>query len=206
MEPIALEHAQIKLQKAERSLDRLKEADNFKDAEEAWSDFLLAAATIYSKFEQGSKGNNKSQEWYGRKKKERKDDPLLRYLHQARNSDEHGIERVVARGGNKTGFGGHPLKFGERVPVTIKALDKNMQPFNTPETTSDGFLDGPSLRLVTVHDRRYGDHCDPPMQHLGKQIEPADNFVYGVGFLGLTYFKSLVAEAASLFSNPTPMP
>jgi hypothetical protein len=62
------------------------------------------------------KPNAKSRAWYDLKNKERKDDPLLRYLQQAQNSEEQGIERVVASEGNSRDLpDGRPLKFGERV-------------------------------------------------------------------------------------------
>ena len=115
MDPNAVEQAQVRLRKAEKALEALKEADGYEAAEDAWTDFLLAASTIYTKLEQGSKSNNRSSGWFSRKKKERKDDPLLKYLHRARNSDEHGIERIDERGGNKHDLmTGEKLKFNER--------------------------------------------------------------------------------------------
>src|SRR5690606_27755019 len=116
MDPQAVEQAKIRLKKAETAIARLKSADSFEQAEDAWTDFLSATSTIYSKLEQGAKVNGKSSAWFGRKKKERKDDPLLRYLHYARNSDEHGVQRLVERRtkGDRPLFGGAPLKFGEK--------------------------------------------------------------------------------------------
>jgi hypothetical protein len=88
MNPSAVLQAKQRLLKLEKALSALRSATTVEDAEEAWTDFLLAASTIYSKLEQGSKGYAKTEPWFGKKKKERKDDPLLRYLHYARNSDE----------------------------------------------------------------------------------------------------------------------
>ena len=51
---------------------------DFAHAEEAWTDFLLAASTIYTKLEQGAKTSGQSAAWFGRKKKQRRDDPVLR--------------------------------------------------------------------------------------------------------------------------------
>jgi hypothetical protein len=182
MEPLAVEQAKTRLQKAEKSLEALRIASNYEEAEEAWSDFLTAASALYSKLEQGSKSNGKSAGWYGRKKHERRKDQLLRYLHHARNSNEHGVERVVARlPGNKFGFKGRPMKFGEREPVKIQRIDDKRQPIGDQV---DGFLDGPSLRLVRVHDTIYDDYFDPPEEHLGTKIGLADKTPLGVGSLG----------------------
>ncbi len=97
MNPIALEQTKDGLRRAERAMAALEAADSYQAAEDAWTDFLLPASSICSKLEQGTKAPSPSQGWFGRKKKERRDDPLLRYLHFAWNSDEHGVERVVSR-------------------------------------------------------------------------------------------------------------
>jgi hypothetical protein len=194
MDPAAVDQAKVRLQKAEKALQELQVATNYDEAESAWIDFLVAASTIYSKLQQGAKPNATSRAWYDIKKTERKNDPLLRYLHQARNSEEHGIERVVARGGNPRDLpDGRPLKFGERVAKKIQIYDKdNKTPMGEP---MDAYLYGPSVGLVRVHDRRSNTHYDPPMQHLGQAISLDDNHIHGIGTIGLNYLKGIVAEA-----------
>lgn len=196
MDARAVEQAKEQLERAEQALETLKAADDYKPAERAWADFILAASTVYSKLEQGAKSDGKSNGWFGRKKKERKDDPLLRYLHFARNGEEHGIDRVVARvAGNKTGFKEKLLKFGERIPVKVRTVDKNRTPTG-PEV--DASLDGPSIKLVRVYDRRFNDHCDPPKEHLGERVSYSGTVPSQVGELGLAYLKALVGEAEAL--------
>jgi hypothetical protein len=193
-----VEQAKTKLRKAEKAFDALKAADSYETAEEAWSDFLQAASTIYSKLEQGSKSKGTSAGWYGRKKKERKDDQLLRYLHYARNSDEHGIERVAARGGNqRDAITNHPLKFNERREYTIAEV-RDPKTGEVKHTNLKAWLYGPSLVMIRVHDRRFNDHCDPPTEHLGNKIDLDDNSLVGIAKLGVAYLKALVAEAESL--------
>jgi len=196
MDALAVAQARGRLLKAEKSLAAFKAATKIEDAEEAWSDFLLAASTIYSKLEQGSKGHGPSQGWFGRKKKERKDDPLLRYLHFARNSDEHGIERVAATTGNNTNplQGNRKLRFNERFPVKMTQIEeKTKQPFGE---TFDAVIAGPTLKPVRVTDSRFKDYCDPPRTHMGKHISYCD-FVDGIAAVALAYLKELVAEAES---------
>jgi hypothetical protein len=113
MDPAAVQHGQTRLRKAEKAIEALKSATDFESAEEGWSDFLQAPPGIYSKLAQGANVKGSSFGWYGRKKKERKDDPLLRYLHFARNADEHGIERVVSRVHNGPFFGHKPKLVSE---------------------------------------------------------------------------------------------
>ncbi|OCK56956.1 hypothetical protein LMTR3_15200 [Bradyrhizobium sp. LMTR 3] len=195
MDAQAVEQAKERLRKADKALYALKTATCYEEAEEAWSDFLLAASTIYSKLEQGAKqAKGKSAPWFGRKKKERKDDPLLRFLHHARNSDEHGIKRVAARGGNARGMNGKPLMFNEYEECIMEYRDSVTGELKT----TPAILHGPSLQMVRVHDDRFGDYCDPPIQHLGKTIEVEDNSLIGVASLGFTFLTNLVAEAETL--------
>jgi hypothetical protein len=199
MDSTAVEQAKTRLNKAEKALEALKTATNFAEAEEAWTDFLLAAATIYSKLEQGSKSSGKSSGWFARKKKERKDDPLLRYLHHARNSDEHGIESVVSRLQQGSQIFGKNLKFGEREPVKIQKLDETTrQPIGE---AVDGFYAAATIRLVRVHDRRYNDFFDPPPTHLRKPDQYYEE-PHDVGVVGLGYLKGLISEAEALVAAP----
>lgn len=197
MDAQALDQAKGRLKRAEKAFDALRTATNYEEAEEAWSDFLLATATIYSKLEQGAKLKGKSQAWFGLKKKERKDDQLLLFLHRARNSDEHGIERVAARGGNSRDLTGKPLLFNEYREHVITSV-KDHKTGEIKAENIRAILHGPSLQMIRVHDRRFGDYCDPPMTHLGKSIDVDDNSLIGVAALGLTYLRSLVEEAEGL--------
>lgn len=191
MNPAAIEQAKNRLQKAEKALAELSAAEYFDDAEDAWSDFLLAASGVYSKLEQGAKGFPKSEPWFGREKRLRKTDPLLRYIHFARNADEHGIERVTDRSLENI-----DLKFNERRPFSAQMLDQH-----TEEPVGEKFdvvLAGPTIKLVRVHDRRFGDYADPPEMHLGKIIPFASSFPHELGQAALEYLASMIDQAEGL--------
>src|ERR1700722_15573764 len=147
MNKSAVLQAKQRLIKLEKSLAGLRAAGTTEDAEEAWTDFLLAASTIYSKLEQGAKGYRISEPWFGRKKKERRDDQLLRYLHFARNSAEHGIERVTATSPPNWLQDGRPLLFNERIPVKIQA-SANPVLGTPPGEVIDAVIAGPTLKPV----------------------------------------------------------
>jgi hypothetical protein len=195
MDAQAVEQAKGRFQRADKAFDALRTATNYDEAEDAWSDFLLAASTIYTKLEQGSKAKGSSAGWFGRKKKERKDDPLLSFLHHARNSDEHGIERVAERSGNQRDLGGKQLMFNEFREHVIKDIRDG----KTGEIKMENIpvmLHGPSLGMINVYDR--GIHYHPPTEHLGRVIDLEHNSLIGVAALGLAYFGELVAEAETL--------
>lgn len=59
-----------------------------------WSDFLIGSQRVFSKLAAASEG--KSAAWFGKIAKERGEDELLVYVHQARHADEHGLEKVAS--------------------------------------------------------------------------------------------------------------
>lgn len=198
MNPHAVKKAAVRLQRARKAHAALEAAKNFEDAEEAWTDFLLAANGFYSVLEQGSKSHGPSSGWFGRLKGKRKKDPLLKYLHFARNSDEHGVRRVTNHGGIPMYPGGESVPFGEKHEVKIQPLDENKNPIGEAQT---GFFMGPRLVAITAHDDRFSDSCDPPEEHLGQKFNFSDDPRY-IAEAALSYLESALEEAAKLPSGP----
>ncbi|MFN7305379.1 MAG: hypothetical protein ACK5TQ_02220 [Acetobacteraceae bacterium] len=117
---------------------------------------------------------------------------MLQYLHQARNTDEHGFSRVarndLAEGINKT------LKFNERVPVIVQPLsDDGKTPKGQP---MESVIAGPSARLVEVTNR--GVTFAPPAEHLGKPLPYGLDFPDAVMKAAIIYLEALIAEAEAL--------
>jgi hypothetical protein len=65
----------------------------------AWSRLLVFGNRVFTKLEQVSKNSSTGRAWYSRVKKRRSEDPLLRYLQHARNTDEHSLTRVTVSDG-----------------------------------------------------------------------------------------------------------
>ena len=79
------------------AVSRLQDAETLEGAEEAWEDFLTGASKVYEKLRAGARGHNKSWMWFLKKQDERDAEPLLSYVHHARNSDHHRLEEVTER-------------------------------------------------------------------------------------------------------------
>lgn len=168
-------------ERLERALDGIvimEKAKTYSDAERGWSEFLLAVSAIYSKIEQGTKGKGATEAWFGRVKKERKDDHLLSYLHHARNSDEHSIDEI-------TGVIDYSYRLHEEV-----------QPEPGVREFSVEHIDAPSWILVPVKDDRYGDIFNPPGWHMGRAL--IDESPLNVARVGLHYVQLLVETAEAL--------
>jgi hypothetical protein len=198
MHPNAITQAEIRFQKAQEASSKLQEVTAFADAESAWSDFLSAASTIYSKLEQGAKTSGKSAAWFGRKKKDRKDDPLLSYIHHARNSDEHGIENITSRHQSYKMPDNNPIGLLEIIvpegksvdDIALIAPDGTRHPVQVPRHNF--------IRMQTVTDSRYGDDFPVPETHLGKPLEIDQITPSAISILALSYLKDLIAEATDL--------
>ena len=193
MQLLAIERSKERLRRARNSIASYNRATNFDEAHDAWTNFLVAASGIYAKLEQGSKGNNKSTDWFNKKKNERKNDPMLQYLHQARNADEHGGLSRVARNDLAEGFN-KTLKFNERLPVMVQSLSGDGK---TPEgQPMEAVIAGPSARLVEV--TNFGRMYAPPAEHLGKPLPYGLAFPDAVMQAAIVYLEALIAEAEAL--------
>lgn len=193
MNPVGLAKAGKRLERAKLAFVQVQQARDWTDFEPAWSDFLLASNAIYSIIEQAAKSSPKGNPWFGTKKKERKDDPLLSYMHHARNSDEHGIEPIA----QDLPFLAGP--FEETGHVVSMSFDDG-RPVGGVFRGESGIerdlkFSPPKPSLIRVFDRRYGDSFDPPDQHLGRALEKGDPYVAGAAFI--VYLEDLIASAAT---------
>ena len=170
-----------------------------KHYEAAWSLFLSQAGKFYAKLEQGSKPCGQSQAWFGQRKRERREDPLLSYIQHARNSDEHSLDLITGRSAD-----GVEIKFPESSEVRVSAWvrlreDGKLDIANPTVSASGGDVisvleANPRLVLLPVDDR--GVRYQPPALHLGKSIY--DDSPVGIASLAATYFEAMLAEASQL--------
>lgn len=149
-----------------------------------WGDFLIAAGGVYSKLEQGAKGYSKSTPWFAAKKAQRTRDPLLSYLQQARNAEEHGITPPHRWKASSITIppGGHAWLRGDGKNWHVEDPTPGVAP-NNPEAV-----------LEAVKNR--GVEFQPPSEHLGEPIE--DGSPAGMARLAMAYLTALVSEAEAL--------
>ncbi|MBZ9874985.1 hypothetical protein LB542_29570 [Mesorhizobium sp. BR1-1-9] len=194
MKNIAVEKARVRVARAAAALERISNSSGFETFSEAWTDFLLAANSIFSIIEKGAANDAKSRQWYGCKKKQGRQDPLVRYMVQARNADEHGIEPVAEHVPGHVAFG----KGGESVHIEKLSIrngelvNAEIHPVNGRLPTVE--IQNPHPRLMPVIDDRYGiQQFDLPTEHLGSKI--ADVSPRTLARLMMDYVTDLVNEA-----------
>jgi hypothetical protein len=193
MKKAAIEKSQLRLEKARAALDRARDSASFEEFESSWTDFLISLNAIPVVLERGARSVPKNQQWWFSKKKPQiNDDPLLCYLHQARNVDEHGLEPTTARLPGGIGLGRNQDVYIEHMSggpqgVVGRVHTLGGEPLRVGITP-------PHCRLVAVTDDRFGTTFEPPIEHLGKPLE--STMPVAVGRLALAYYEALVAEAA----------
>jgi len=183
MQRAAFIQAKRRFNSAMKALDRLVNATDLGSFEEAWSDFIVAAHGVYLKLEIGAKGHPKSEPWFGRKVRERKKDPLLRYIHAARNTDTHGLEHGIAYR-TTTEF-----KSVAPTPVMVdgkRAWRVEISPEKITAQSTEAIL-------TPVTDTLHKDTFDPPTMHLGQPINDPDPI--RIAGLASVYLLNLLNEA-----------
>jgi hypothetical protein len=197
----AIRHSLARLEKTREALERLESAKTLDETESAWSDLLLSGNGIYSKLEQGSKAIGRAAGWFGRAKKARKDDPLLSYMHHARNSEEHAIEDITAR--MKAGQASitirepfDPKKLeGVQIHIGTDSRGHVRVSSSNEDVMATTTYDRPALALVRVKDPRYNDYFDPPYEHFGVKLP--DQSPLTIGRLFVDYLVKLIDDARS---------
>jgi hypothetical protein len=191
MDSTAIAKAYRKLAKLRGALETMRNTTNVEQIESSWEEFILAAGSIYSVLEQGSKSSGKSTAWFGRRKNHRKKDPLLRYLHFARNSEEHGLEKITETGSSSIEIG---------PGASIKLVSDGVSRWNIVE--SNGLITPKNdvVCLARVNNTKFSDFADPPSEHLGQKLD--NNLPVAVAEAAARYIELMLEDAQSLVLQP----
>jgi hypothetical protein len=194
MKSEAIKKARARLQRAQEAYDRLLSPEGGVTFETSWTDFLLASHRVYTALEQGAKDNATSRQWFGGKKRERREDPLLQYVHQARNADEHGLDRTYEE--NSFTLDADFPPGPKPKEVTLRGAEGEIVfRHEIPENSSGLVLTAYRFQLAPVRDSRFNAEFQPPTEHLGAPIVCSP---FEVARLTLAYQAALIDEAEQL--------
>lgn len=142
MRPEGIAAAQREFRRALRAYYRLSSSRSFETADDAWADFLTHAGKIYTKLRAACYGHPRDFGWYGKKLDERDSDPLLLYIHKARNSETHRLEGITlhVRANKRQGQPRHV----RALPVT----DANGKVYQPPTRCRDIEFTQPDVALM----------------------------------------------------------
>lgn len=138
----------------------------------AWDDFLHHASRVYDQMQRALKKCREGRALSDRLARDRKKDPLLKYIHEARNVEQHGIEPTVAEGWTIIPKG--------KVDLGTIELGPNMEPRVPnwrPMEPGAELVISHFRELIPLRNKRSGKSIDPPTIHLGKCIKGRSAFV-----------------------------
>jgi hypothetical protein len=181
----AFDAALVEFGRAHASIDELQTSNTVPDVQRHWAAFLVAAGRVFTKLERGSKSSRESIAWFGTIKEKRRTDPILSYIWNARNVDEHGIEEV-------TQFQSGSVKYVDPTPEESAAFRQKMQKIGKPYTALAHIeVVFPHVRLVEIVVRE--GRFQPPRQSTGDLMAPA-----AVALLALAFIENALEDAAGL--------
>jgi hypothetical protein len=156
----ALLKAQQRFDRARHARGMISAVLDFEGFEACWSEFLTAGNGVHTALEKGAKDSPKSRQWFGGKKRERREDPLLSYMHQARNADEHGLEPVAALGAGIRGTAAFKGRFA--IGDSFRTREGIFGFFSSADKAAELFqITPPAAILVPVHNDIFGDTFEP---------------------------------------------
>lgn len=158
---------------AESALARMRAARSFPEFEDAWNELLNALGKVWTRILAACKANQaRTAKWRGDQERFRREDPLLRYLHHARNSDQHSVTDAIKHEPGRESMqipmmpGGTYIKHLEIIGGKVVRYEGNA-PLQLKYTPG-------RLTLLAVTDR--GQNYDPPTEHLGVRLARQDPF------------------------------
>lgn len=201
MKKQGIEKAAARLISAELALRDAKLASNQISFYRAWSEFLTSVDAVYNCYGQSIGVCQRSAEWFKELSGLRKSDPMLQYLWQARNVDNHGIEAPAEFvPGSLSIGGGRDLGFSREISINLD-FDEETQTQHILASPLDGkpvrFENTPPKALLLPVENR-GVTYKPPSSHLGQPLDTSSPL--DVGDLTLKYFSKRHAEAVKLMS------
>lgn len=192
---MSLERCVSDLDIADSAVQRMADTKSLTEFQQAWQDFLFRIERAWETAERSLRNQAGFQQWFKPYSELRKKDSLLRFLHQARHAETHGISDTVGKPlklqlqdkyGRRFDFRGAraDLKDG-LLTIDVKSLHP-AQDFNVSVVPT-----APEL----VRFRNRGKWYNPPTSHLKNRLttlHPVD-----AAKLGLAFYRAFISEAQS---------
>jgi hypothetical protein len=168
----------------------MRECNDFETFTDLWYTFLTAAKNVYTTLKKGAK-SPQDRQWFGGKENERRTDPLLQYVFQARDDDEHGLDEIAEHVNASLGIG--VRKEGYATGVILNTLpDGRLHVQSTDGLPVLIESRAAHVRLKAVTGRGPVTYS-PPKAHLGNGID--GSYPGPVARMAVAYLEALVAEA-----------
>jgi hypothetical protein len=196
------DRAQEKLTESEQAVQIMTAAQERREYERGWSQFVDSIQEFWVRFKQEGKIvlGESFNSWISEIEVERNEDPLLNYLYQARNVSQHEIVSLVWSDSHLIigqGFNGHLKSLALYSDKSYEADSVPLHP-SRPHATVSMTFGKPTLPILK--DNRYENKpsTQPPTSHLGNFLH--DVTPIAVAKLAITYYQDKFTKAREKFS------
>ena len=179
------------LQHCGQLLEELSHSTSPSDFDDKWQRFLGHLERFWNKCQNHFGRSPKWNSWKGRFEKQRRTDPQLSYLINARGAHEHTVADITEKKSGSIGIGAGPsgrvhIRHLHIGPNGISGYwDGDLAVTFTPDRVDPA--------PVTIRGRVY----QVPTTHLGNPL--ADTSAIALGQHGLAYYRKVVVEAEKFF-------
>lgn len=180
---------EVELEKARLEIELMRASKNLREFEEHWKEYLGRLRRVWNKASDEFRRNPKWNGWKGSYEQERKNDPLLSYLINARNADEHTIGEITEQVSG--GIGINPAT-GSSLYIEKMEINNNSISIKSPQDIRVDFIPA-RVKLLPV--TNYGRVCAVPTHHLGNTVNPENVIV--LAELGIQYYARFLMAARS---------
>lgn len=163
-------HSRIELSRAEAALQAMEASEDLEAFERHWQEFLHRLERVWIKCTAQYKSSSRWQCWSGDMVRLRRNDPLLSYLKNARDADQHTLSAITARSPSElTLTAGGPQG---RVLIKRITIDGDGQLAMEGDGVLNVVFRPEQTQLMPVVNR--GRTYPVPRSHLGRPINPED--------------------------------
>lgn len=181
------------LRLAQDLVGRLKEASSLVELEEYWRQYLRHLDRVWNKAEAHFSKSPRWNGWQGQYLKQRSKDPLICYLVQARNVEEHAIEEITEK--QASSFSVNPAVRGQEVTMSFRT-DANGEVINFRSDAPVQIQFSPS-RVVLLPVVNRGRTYQPPTSHMGALVDPND--LTALATKGAQFYEEFLCAAEKFF-------
>ncbi|MFN8681716.1 hypothetical protein ACDP63_11315 [Paracoccus sp. P2] len=181
----------------DQRVTEIERAGSPDELEAAWIGVLNAYYSFFEKCKAISKSESKSGRWFEGKVHARRTDPLLAYMHHARNAETHGLEGSQKWDSGTLLLGIPGMGASESMTINL-SFDHRGIPTGTVRSNDGrpitGYHAPARMYLVDVIDK--GTSFPVPTEHLGKPLSSTDPLL--LSKLVQTYLRTMLEELTAL--------
>lgn len=190
-----LNFSRIELEKSKKNFEAMKNSKTLDEYEENWRNFVTNLEKVWIKAERECiEFKNKFQPWQGKFTRERRIDPLLKYVKNARDVETHSIQEIVEKQKGYTTI--NPLD--KNKPLEIKNLIIANGKMSFTESSQPLIVEQHSAKIMAIPFTNQGTVYLPPEFHRGQRLQDKSNPLE-IAELAIKYYENYLDEIENKF-------